>query len=191
MIDRNLICMMGLPRSGKTTAARKLSRILGAPIVNRDSIRLALHGQRYQKLAEPMVKAVALVMVRALFEAGHHTVIVDETNLKRSTRDFWRGGDWVTSILSVATNRDVCLRRAEAAGDEDIQPVIRDMADGWQTLDMDEGRYPLNQKCRTNTDLVEVVESIQESMDGEDIKEVASDGAAGLASRGTCSGSSE
>lgn len=164
-----LICMMGLPRSGKTTAARKLSRILGAPIVNRDSIRFAMHGQRYVKSAEPMVKAVALIMVQALFKAGHLTVIVDETNLRRSTRDFWRGGDWSTSVLQVLTSATTCLRRAEAAEDHTIQSVIRDMVEGLESIELDEGLYPLNQNCRTNTDLTEVIESIQESVDGADI----------------------
>ena len=150
-----LVCMMGLPRSGKTTAARKLSRILGAPIVNRDSIRLALHGQRYQKLAEPTVKAIALVMVRALFEAGHRVVIVDETNIRRSTRDFWRDEAWVTEILSVPTLPETCLRRAKVANDEAIQLVITSMADQWEILEPDEQRYDIDSVL--NPEIEEVI----------------------------------
>lgn len=157
-----VIGMMGLPRSGKTTVARRLSRILGVPIVNRDSIRLALHGQRYQKLAEPMVKAIALVMVRALFEAGHCTVIVDETNIRRSTRDFWRDEAWVTEILSVFASPEVCLRRAKAADDEAIQSVIVRMADGFEMLEPDEKRYDVRA-------IREVEKLVEDSISGVDV----------------------
>ena len=40
LLTEDLIVMVGLPRSGKTTWARKQ----GYPIVNPDSIRLAFHG---------------------------------------------------------------------------------------------------------------------------------------------------
>ena len=40
-------------RSGKTTWARQQ----GVPIVNRDAIRLALHGQRFEPRAESVVWA--------------------------------------------------------------------------------------------------------------------------------------
>lgn len=165
-----LVCMMGLPRSGKTTAARKLSKILGAPIVNRDSIRLALHGQRYQKLAEPMVKAIALVMVRALFEAGHRVVIVDETNIRRSTRDFWCDEAWVTEILSVPTLPRVCLRRAKAVNDKAIQSVIKSMTNRWEVPEPDERRFDLEAVREAHPEVAEVIESIKMSMDGADIE---------------------
>ena len=133
-----VICMMGLPRSGKSTVAHELWEELGAPIVNRDSIRLALHGQRYQKEAEAMVKVVAQIMVRALFHAGHKTVIVDETNLKRATRDFWRDGEWKTEFLHVKTSKELCYMRAGAAKDADIMPVIEGMASYAEPLGVDE-----------------------------------------------------
>jgi len=126
MSEKLLICMMGLPRSGKSTVARVLSKLLPAPVVNRDSIRLALHGQRYQSEAEPMVKAVAKIMVGALF-AYHDTIIVDETNLKCDTRKYWRGGSWATRFLLVPTSEEVCLARADATNDEEIKPVIESM----------------------------------------------------------------
>lgn len=169
--DRKLVCMTGLPRSGKTTAARKLSRIIGAPIVNRDSIRLAMHGQRYQQLAEPMVKAIAIVMVRALFKAGHDVVIVDETNTRRSTRDFWRNGDWDTEMLSVPTRPEVCLCRAVLGGDESIQPVIKSMANLWEILNIDEDRYDLEAARETYPEIAGVIGSINASMNGADVPE--------------------
>ncbi len=126
-MDRQLVCMLGLPRSGKSTVAGTLSVELGAPVVNRDSIRLALHGQRYVASAELMVKAIAKVMVTSLF-AYHDTVIVDETNIKHSTRAFWRDGDWKTAFLELDTSKELCLARAKSMNDEQIQPVIERMA---------------------------------------------------------------
>jgi predicted kinase len=85
-----LICLVGLPRSGKTTIVKELMKQWRAPVVRRDDIRLALHGQRYQKLAEPFVKAISDVMIRALFLSGHEVIICDETNFSRAARDYYK-----------------------------------------------------------------------------------------------------
>ena len=71
-----LILTVGLPRSGKSTWARSQAY----PIVCPDEIRTALHGHRFIPEAEPFVRAVAKVMVRALFGAGHQCVIFDGSN---------------------------------------------------------------------------------------------------------------
>ena len=141
-----IICMMGLPRSGKSTKARVLSEEAGIPIVNRDSIRLALHGQRYVQIAEPMVKAISGIMVNALFIAGHKTVIVDETNMRRSTRDFWASlnPDARIEFWYVDTPKEECLRRAQFMNDEIIQPVIERMAADFEPLGEDEKKYELS-----------------------------------------------
>lgn len=138
------ICMMGLPRSGKTTLARKLSAKLNAPIVNRDSIRLALHGQRFVPVAEPMVKAISGIMVNSLFKAGHTTVIVDETNIRRSTRDFWKAIQPNIKFLHVTTSEEECLARARGMNDEEIQPVIQKMAADFEPLEDDEEVFSEN-----------------------------------------------
>ena len=165
-----LVCMMGLPRSGKSTAARKLSQAVGAPIVNRDSIRLALHGQRYQGLAEPMVKAIAIVMVRALFNVGHRTVIVDETCVNRGTRDFWRDQDWDTEILLVPTPIGVCVKRAQAMGDMEIQPVICKMNDAMDPLEDDEVRFSFDAAALSYPGMASVLEAIAASVAGVDME---------------------
>ena len=86
VIRKTLIAMVGLPRSGKSTWAKKA----GHPIVSPDAIRLALHGQRFISEAEPFVWAIAKAMVRALFLAGHSAVILDATNNTRKRRDEWK-----------------------------------------------------------------------------------------------------
>ena len=115
--------MVGLPRSGKSTISRELSKRLGAPVVNRDAIRLALHGQRYSPAAEPMVKTFSRYMIEALFLAGHDVVICDETNYSRAARQALKG-EWETRFYPVLTSPEVCKERAVLTGQADLIPVI-------------------------------------------------------------------
>lgn len=119
-----LILTVGLPRGGKTTWARQQ----GVPIVNPDSIRLALHGERFISLAEPFVWAIAKLMVRALFLAGHQQVIVDATNTTQKRRDEWRSPDWTLAYKIIPATAQECISRAKAEGDQYIIPHIERMA---------------------------------------------------------------
>lgn len=136
-----LICLMGLPRSGKTTIVRKLMRKHHAPIVRRDDIRLALHGQRYCKAAEPFVKAISDIMIRSLFLSGHEIVICDETNFSRATRDYHKSPNWRTVFYEVLTPPEVCIQRAHATNQPDLEIVIKQMWARLQPLDKGEERY--------------------------------------------------
>ena len=100
---------IGLPRSGKSTWAKTQ----GFPIVNADSIRLALHGQPFVLEAEELVHTIAQLMVRSLFLAGHLTIILDETNINRKSRDKWISGNWTRSYKLFDTSIDICLDRAK------------------------------------------------------------------------------
>lgn len=133
-----LICMVGLPRSGKSTWAKEQ----GYPVVCPDEIRLALHGHRFISLAEPFVWAIAEVMVRALFGAGHERVILDATNTTRAARNRWQGKDddhgnaeWETYFKVISTSKEVCIGRAVLAEDSYIIPVIERQAGQWEELD--------------------------------------------------------
>lgn len=125
-----LILTVGLPRSGKTTWAKRQS----VPIVNPDSIRLALHGQRFQAEAEPFVWAIAKVMVRALFLAGHTCVILDATNTTTKRRDEWIDKAWETRFQHFTAPKTVCDARALAMGDNYILPIIAKMAAQFEPL---------------------------------------------------------
>lgn len=136
-----LYAMVGLPRSGKSTICKEWAKTWGAPVVNRDAIRLALHGQRYQAEAEPMVKAISLYMIKALFGAGHDTVFYDETNYSRAARDFIKSPEWNTVFKVVSTSPEVCIERAHATGQPDLEKVIKEMYARYEPLGEDEANY--------------------------------------------------
>jgi predicted kinase len=130
-----LICTVGLPRSGKSTWAQAFAAAHATPVVNPDSIRLALHGQPFVAAAEPFVWAIAKVMVHSLFQAGHATVILDATNTTKKRRDEWLSKRWATVFHRFDTPQDVCEIRAMESGRPDMVPIIQKMAAEFEPLD--------------------------------------------------------
>lgn len=131
--------MVGLPRSGKSTQARKLSQSLNAPIVEPDAIRLALHGTPYREEVEPLIHAFAGVMVRSLFHAGHKTVILDECGLTKKHRKLaTKMGGTETLFVPVLTPKEVCQERAVLTQQEYLIPVIEQMAVDFEPLEGEE-----------------------------------------------------
>jgi predicted kinase len=131
-----LICTVGLPRSGKSTWAKATEW----PIVNPDSIRLALHGQRFFGPAEPLVWAIAHLMVEALRLAGNEAVILDATNVQQKRRAEWEAAyPGALEYRLVPTPPEVCIARAMAQNDAEIIPVIERMAQQWDYPERWEG----------------------------------------------------
>lgn len=125
-----LIMTVGLPRSGKSTWAKQS----GHPVVCPDSIRLALHGQAFYGPAEPMVWAIARLMVRSLFLSGHETVVLDSTNGTRARRDEWKSREWRREFKILDTKIEECRARAS----EELLAVIDRMAAKWEDVQMEE-----------------------------------------------------
>jgi len=130
-----LICMVGFPRSGKSSWAKEQ----GLPIVSPDSLRKVLYGQRFWQPGEKMVWTVAHYMVRALFDAGTETIILDATNLSRNERDQWKSSQWETKFKHISTSEEVCKQRAIETDMADLIPVIERMAMYFESLEEDEG----------------------------------------------------
>lgn len=130
--EKILIHTVGLPRSGKSTWARST----GFPIVNPDSIRLAIHGQIFLASEEPLVWKHVEVMVKSLFLAGHQIVILDTCGNLRRYRDQWKVGHdnrdrklWDYTYFKVfSTTVDLCIERAKSSQREDLIPIIQKMA---------------------------------------------------------------
>lgn len=125
-----LILTVGLPRSGKSTWAETT----GYPIVSPDAVRLALHGQRFVQEAEPLVWAIARIMVAALFEAGHPRVILDACSSTRKRRAEWIDPLWCRSFQEFTADAATCVERARQTGREDIIPVIERMAEQFEPV---------------------------------------------------------
>lgn len=136
--DNILVATVGLPRSGKTYWAKSQAW----PMVNPDSVRLAIHGQRFITQAEPFVWATAKAMVRALFLAGHKIVILDACNTTRKRRDEWQSKEWVTFFKAIDTPVEVCHSRAALDNDSEIIPIIERMAMQFEPLGDEEQRWP-------------------------------------------------
>jgi predicted kinase len=129
-LGKTLVVTVGLPRSGKSTWAR----VQGFPIVNGDSVRLALHGQRFLEDAEPMVAVLTEIMTKALL-ACHDTVVVDECNVTAKRRKKWeilaKRAEAALEYQVFTTMPGVCRRRAIDTGQPDLIPVIDRMAAEW------------------------------------------------------------
>ena len=130
---------VGLPRCGKSTWAMEQ----GCPVVNPDSIRLALHGQPFIGSAEPYVWAIAKTMVKSLFLTGHEVVILDATNLTRKRRDEWISSSWEREFKQFLVAKIVCIRRAMDTNKEYLIPVIEKMSEERDLIgDDEEGSSP-------------------------------------------------
>lgn len=125
---KTMLIAVGLPRSGKSTHIQKS----GYPIVNRDSIRLALHGQPYIQDAESMVTAIEDYMVDSLFLAGHDIVSIDACHTSEKRQDRWidhaKQKGYKIIWICFRAPEDVCIGRAIKDGREDLVPVIERMS---------------------------------------------------------------
>lgn len=138
--DKTLVVMVGLPYSGKSTTARRFFRPFAA-IVSPDAIRVALTGTRFFAPIEPLVWAIAKLMIRVLFLTGYDTVCIDICAGTRKRRAEWMSREWETKFFLVETSAGVCIQRAKDSGDEVIVPVIEKMAMEWEPLGEDESRW--------------------------------------------------
>jgi predicted kinase len=132
-----LLCTYGLPRSGKSTWARST----GYPIVSPDALRWALTGRRWYSPMEHQVWAMARTMVRALFLAGHKTVVLDSTSCTRKQRDQFRSDEmvmWDCEYIRINTPPHICKERAELTYPE-LVPIIDYMVAHWERIDPNEG----------------------------------------------------
>ena len=135
-----LICTVGLPRSGKSTWCDTM-RETGWVVVNPDSIRLALHGQRYSAEAEGFVWAIAKTMVVSLFLAGNDKIILDATNTSKDRRKEWQNDLWDTKFKVFDTHPSICKIRAFQDDMEDLCKVIDNMYEKWDGLTEEEESY--------------------------------------------------
>jgi predicted kinase len=122
-INNQLIMTIGLPSSGKSSWAIQQ----GFPVVCLDAIRLAKTGSRWWGPMEHEIWATARTMVRALFLAGHKTIIVDDNFLLKEQREYFISDidiQWNRWMQIIDTDANTCENRAIDTYPE-LVPVIR------------------------------------------------------------------
>lgn len=129
-MKNTLILTVGLPRIGKSTWARST----GYPVVNPDSIRLALHGQPFVREAEGIVWEITRIMVRSLFLYDNPIVILDSCNFTEALRRTWVSPAWETRYKVFPFLPDLCLERADELGQTHLISPIESMVARYQPL---------------------------------------------------------
>jgi len=149
---KTLILTIGLPCSGKTSWALQQ----GCPVVNKDAIRLALHGRYFERLSEPFVAAITRTMIHALFHAGHDTVILDDCNILQYERQRLEDLEWAVKEQIFDTSPGVCKGRAIAAEKDEMVGVINRLASWWpvQVPSVPLDDTPTAEDALTETDAV-------------------------------------
>jgi predicted kinase len=145
-----LFFMVGLPRSGKSTIAKGWrssgTKMFPRVVVNKDNIRLAIHGKRWDAEFEPQVHLTGYHMVKSLLIGGYD-VMLDETNCQLHYLKDLIALDNNAKYILVNTPSYVCKQRAVVDGQEDLHPIIDGLTPHLQGLladgftKMDDGYY--------------------------------------------------
>jgi predicted kinase len=121
----------GLEMTASTIADEEGDIAWGRPraIVCSDDIRMSLHGERFNRDAEPMVWSVHTYMCKSLLRRGHD-VIIDGTNTTRDSILRIMNIDTNACYILIDTPMEECERRAMACGHHDLveHGVIRRQA---------------------------------------------------------------
>lgn len=129
-----LYMLVGLPRSGKTTWAVRSNY----PVVCPDAIRISLHGSVFRKEAEPMVWAIAKIMVASLFEAGNMDVILDACNVSCKRREEWVDERWKRRFVVMPYTPQKSKERAVESGKNYLLDVINRMSGEYEVPRVEE-----------------------------------------------------
>jgi predicted kinase len=111
---KTLHVMLGLPRSGKSTAAYKMRH----PVVEGDKLRRLMGCYPFNAQKEPEVQKGLKTLVDVYFESGYNDVTVDDYNF-----DYSSYPNIEEHVID--TSEEVCIERAKASNQEYLVPVIK------------------------------------------------------------------
>jgi predicted kinase len=146
---KNLVMLIGLPRSGKSTL-KSLIKIQHKTYisVSADDLRYLIYGQRYFQNGEPLVWAVRGYMLNLLMQ-NDHDLIIDECNTTEMRRYqiLHEAKKYNYNVIGIHIDTDyiTCIGR----GDKDIINVIERMNEKFEIPTMKEG-YDTLIACRDN-----------------------------------------
>ena len=133
--------MCGLPRSGKSTwvAQNRTDEV----IISADKLRELVYGQRFFAGGEPLVWAVRGLMLEYLMQQKLN-IIVDETNTTKERRAAIiklakRYRYYIICRCCNLVSVDTCKERAIATDQNDLLPIIDNMAEKFELPKMLEG----------------------------------------------------
>lgn len=93
---------MGLPGSGKTTLAKRLSKLIGALHINADEARASLNSDLGFSIEDRIENARRLGAVAKLIKGNGHSVVTDFVCPTKETRDMFDADlvIWMNTIKS-------------------------------------------------------------------------------------------
>ena len=134
--------MVGLPRSGKSTYAKRHKGLCA--IVSADQLRYLVYGQRFWGPGEDLMWAIRKIILKMLMEQGID-IVIDETNTTVSRRkpivDLAREYGYFVEAVVIDTPKETCIERARADGDDSLIPIIERMAGQFEPVQREEVDY--------------------------------------------------
>lgn len=128
-----VIIMMGIPASGKSTVANSL----GKKVLSSDELRL-----QYPEISPASIKIWTLMkkLFRTCIETNED-VVIDATNVSVKDRDRWlsvikeekeKGFQIFTSLYIMTTSKEVCLERNKHREERVPDVAIHSIAKRWE-----------------------------------------------------------
>lgn len=168
-----LMCMQGLPASGKSTRAKALMAEYGNAVrINRDLLRTMLHCDVWSGKKEGITLTASRALTRQMLSLPDvGCVIIDDTNLSPGVVESWRHLAHETEsrfdIVRMDTPMEECIRRDQARAKEVGAHVIVGMA-------LKYGLYPMPEKgfvlCDIDGTLADITRR-KHFVDGEGTKD--------------------
>jgi len=146
-----LYMMVALPRSGKSTYVKEHFQHIAK--ISADQLRLLIHGERHWPEKEEEVWAFRKIMLEALLQQGID-ICIDETNVTRRRRKeiikFAKQYGYEVIAIVIRTDKEICKQRAILTNQEDLLPVIEEMAEHYQEVIPEEGFSEIREICHVN-----------------------------------------
>lgn len=148
MAQPKLVALQGLPASGKSTFAKKLTE-QGWVRTNKDDIRASLFGGNYKRKDEKQVVRIRDQIVADALQHGKN-VVADDTNLnpvhikalEKLAKEF--GAEFSVNDSFLAVSIEECVKRDLKRPNSVGEAVIRDMFHKWLKKPVGANEYDPN-----------------------------------------------
>ena len=154
MVSKNfLICLVGLPASGKTTFAKKFKEffeqkldIFKLKIIDPDKIRNKLAPDEFNYKQEQLVRKYNLDQIEKCLEEGY-IVISDDLNyyssMRHDLKHIAEGLNLSFFIIHISTPLEICLKWNEKRGKVIPDSVIKKIAHKFDIFDKYKWDFPI------------------------------------------------